>query len=179
MPGRWEVYEELHRYPVDAAQRQRLLVEALECSVVWTGDDGWPMGVVHWFVWHEGRFFVTSGSRRSRVAALRARPQSCVIVTGAGTGLGPSLSLSARTRAVVHEDEATRRWFAAALSAKAYRDQPPVAAHFAQMLVETERVVIELEPLRFVSYDGSKMARALQEAEVGEPAQAPTGSSAL
>ena len=161
MPSEWEVYEQLERYPVGSSQRAQLLADALECSVVWIGDDGSPLGVIHWFVWHEERFFVTSGSKRPRVAALRARPQSCVIVTGAGTRVGPNLSVSARTRAIVHDDARTLRWFAAALAAKAHAGQPAMRAQFEQMLIETDRVVIELAPLSFISYDGGKMARAL------------------
>ena len=168
MPGRWDAYEELQRYALSGPQREQLLSEALECSVTWVGDDGWPMGVIHWFVWERGRFFVTSGSRRTRVAALRARPQSCVIVSGAGTELGPSLSVSAPTRAVVHDEEETLRWFATALSAKAHRGQPALAARFEKMLTETERVVIELEPLRFVSYDGTKLGTAVEKGLSGD-----------
>ncbi len=163
MPGRWEAYEELQRYPLSVARRELLLAEAVECAVTWVDDDGWPMGVVHWFVWDRARFFVTAGTQRTRVAALRARPQSCVIVSGSGTSLGPSLSLTAATRAVVHDDEDTLRWFAAALSAKAHRGKPAVAARFEQMLVETDRVVLELEPLRFVSHDGARMGAAVQQ----------------
>ena len=164
MPGPWKVYEELHRYPVDEPERVRLFAEALECSVVWVGDDGWPMGVVHWFVWDGGKFFVTSGAERPRVEALRARPESCVIVSSAGTGLGPAISVSARTRAAVRDDSATRDWFAGALAAKAYPDQAALRTQFERMLRETRRVVIELEPVRLVSYDGSKMAGAMHEA---------------
>lgn len=163
MPGRWEAYEELQRYPLRAARRERLLAEAIECVVCWLDDDARPMGVVHWFVWERGRFFVTAGTRRARVAALRARPDSCVVVSGAGTSLDPGMSLTAVTRAVVHDDAATLRWFAAALSAKAHRGKPAAAAQFEQMLVETARVVIELEPLRFVSHDGTRMGAAVQE----------------
>ncbi len=164
MASGWEAYEQLERYPVASSQRERLLEEALECSVVWTDDEGAPMGVIHWFVWHEGRFFVTSGSHRPRVAALRERPRSCVIVSGAGTRVGANVSVTARTRATVHDDAATLRWFAAALSAKAHAGQPAMQEQFEQMLTETNRVVIELEPLGFVSYDGAKMAAALTDA---------------
>lgn len=164
MASDWEPYEQLERYPVGSSQRAQLLEHALECSVVWTGEDGAPMGVIHWFVWHDGRFFVTSGTHRPRVAALRARPQSCVIVSGAGTSVGANVSVSARTLATVHDDEATLRWFAAALSAKAHAGQPAMREQFEQMLTETSRVVIELDPHGFVSYDGAKMAAALTEA---------------
>ena len=162
MPGRWEAYEELQRYPLTAERRDLLLAEAVECAVTWIDADGWPMGVVHWFVWERGRFFVTAGTRRTRVAALRERAQSSVIVSGSGTSLGPGLSVTAVTRALVHDDEETLRWFAAALSGKAHRGNPAMAARFERMLVETDRVVIELEPLPFVSHDGARMGAAVQ-----------------
>ncbi len=178
MSSDWESYEQLQRYPVGTAQREELFAKALECSVVWIGDDGSPMGVVHWFVWHDGRFFVTSGPARPRVAALRARPQACVIVTSAGTEIGPNVSVSARTLAIVHDDDATRRWFATALAAKAHSGNPALRDQFEKMLIETDRVVIELEPRSFVSYDGRKMASALTEAGLfGSDAPRPSGAT--
>ena len=161
MPNPWEPYEELQRYGVDDAKRARLLVAQLECAVVWTTRDGWPVGVMHWFVWHADRFWVTAMMRRARVSALRQRRESCVIVSSAGTDVGPSTSVTAKTLATVHDGDDTRAWFAQALADKAYASNPPMRDQFERMLRETRRAVIELEPVQYISYDSVKMAGAL------------------
>jgi hypothetical protein len=164
MSSPWEPYEELQRYGVDEDKRVQLFTHQLECAVAWTTSEGWPVGVMHWFLWHEGRFWITVLNRRVRVAALRSRPESCVIVSSAGTDLGPIFSVTAKTRATVHDDQETRAWFAEALAEKAYSTNPPMKDQFQRMLTETPRATIELEPVQYISYDAAKMATALSSA---------------
>jgi hypothetical protein len=164
MSSPWEPYEELQRYPVDEVKRIQLFTEQIECAVAWTTGEGWPVGVMHWFLWREGRFWVTVMNKRSRVSALRERPESCVIVSSAGTDLGPVFSVTAKTRATVHDDQETRVWFAHALAEKAYSSNPPIKEQFRSMLSETKRAIIELEPVQYISYDAAKMAGALNAA---------------
>ena len=146
---------------MDLDLREQLFATQIECSVVWSTRDGWPLGVIHWFVWHDERFWVTSTPERQRVAALRERPESCVIVSSAGTDLGPNRSLTAKTLASVREDDKTKSWFFPALAAKAFPNHSRRADQFERMLFETSRVAIELEPVRFISYDGLKMTMAI------------------
>ena len=77
-------YTDVTDLGVDADKRDRLYEAQTECAVVWTNAAGWPVGVLHRFVWHEDRFWVTCAVQRKRVAALRARPQSSVIVSSEG-----------------------------------------------------------------------------------------------
>ena len=163
MPG-WEAWEALDRYPVEADRREQLYELQVECAVVWSTADGWPVGVMHWFVWRDGRFWVTAGTARKRISALRDRPRSSVIVSGAGTGLGRSVTVTAKTLAKVHEDAATKDWFFPALARKAHGDTP-TAAVFERMLRSTSRVVIELEPVDYITYDASRMHAAIQAAD--------------
>ena len=157
----YHAYQDLARYPIELDVRERLFAAQTECAVVWTTRDGWPIGVIHWFVWHNERFWVTSTSERLRVAALRARPRACVIVSSAGTDLRPNRSVSAKTLATVHDDDETKGWFFPALAAKAFPGSPRRADHFERMLLGTSRVAIELEPVRFSSYDGLMMTAAI------------------
>jgi pyridoxamine 5'-phosphate oxidase-like protein len=162
MPGEFEAFEDLERYPVDPDKRERMFAEQLECVVAWTNSDGWPVGVMHWFVWAEGRFWVTSTTVRKRVAALKARPASCVIVSSVGTSLGPAQSVTAKTLATVHDDPETKGWFYRALADKAYPDRPEYREYFHRMLHGTVRIVIELEPVQWISYDAMKMHAAIE-----------------
>ena len=164
MAGQWEVWEDLTRYPMDEAKRERMLEEQLECCVGWTTRDGWPLGVMHWFVWARGRFWVTSTPARKRVPALRARPKSFVTVSGVGTSIGRGgQTVTAKTTAAVHDDRKTKDWFFPALTAKAYGRNETMESMFREMLFNTERVVIELEPVKWISYDAMKMYEAIRE----------------
>jgi hypothetical protein len=167
-PG-WEAWEALDRYPVEEDRRQALYERQVECAVVWTTAEGWPIGVMHWFVWHDGAFWVTAGVARKRIAALRRRPESSVIVTSAGTDVGRSVTVTARTVATIHDDAETADWFFPALARKAH-GKTPTAGVFERMLRSTARVVIELRPVAYVTYDAARMHAAIQGAARG-PAQ--------
>lgn len=162
MSGEFEAFEELKHYPVDPDKRERMFAEQLECAVAWTTSQGWPVAVIHWFVWRDGRFWVTSTTVRKRVAALTARPASCVVVSSVGTSLGPAQSVTAKTAATIHDDLETKTWFYRALADKAYPDEPEYRDFFHRMLHDTTRVVIELEPVQWISYDATKMHAAIQ-----------------
>ncbi len=168
----FEAYERLGDYPVDERLREQLYAEQLECTVAWTNRDGWPVGVMHWFVWHEGRFWVTVVRYRKRVAALRARPQSCVVVSSAGTRLGTSRTVTAKTLATIHELDEVGSWFVPALGAKAWGHDPAERANFEAMLLATDRIVVELAPVAYITYDAVKMYRAVI---AGRSAQQATG----
>lgn len=168
MPDEFEPFVHLERFPLADEVREQLYRDQLECVVAWTNRDGWPVAVTHWFVWSDGRFWVTSTPQRPRVAALRARPASCVVVSSAGTRLGPARTVTAKTRATVHDDDDVKRWFFPALAAKAWGKAPDEEARFREMLFHTERVVIELEPVQYITYDSRRMRDAAQGARSGE-----------
>ena len=65
------------------------------------------MGVIHSFLWSKGRFWMTVGAHRHRVAAIRRDPRVSVVVTSTGTDLGPGKTLTAKGRCVIHEDRET------------------------------------------------------------------------
>ncbi len=154
----FDEFVDLRHFPLDEELRSRLYEEQVECAVVWSNADGWPLGVMHWFVWRDGRFWVTVTNQRKRVAALRRRPHSAVIVSGVGTSLGPGRTVTAKTRATIHDDDdETKSWFYPALAAKAWGRHPEQAEEFERMLFDTPRVVIELEPVRFITFDARAM----------------------
>lgn len=173
-PGPWTAYENPAGHPVEDTERDELLGAQLECVVIWSKPDGWPIGVVHWFLWRDDRFWVTAGAGRPRVAALRTEPRSTVVVSSAGALPGPPRSLTTRTLAVVHEDGVElEAWFARDLAAKAHGRATSRATRFERMLKETPRVVVELTPVSWTSYDARRLQAGLSAARRGAQAAGP------
>jgi hypothetical protein len=158
-------YQDVRDLAVDDEKREWLYEAQTECSVVWSTRDGWPVGVTSRFVWRDGRFWVTCTAERKRVAALSARPQSCVIVTSEGTWLGGDVTTTAKTLATVHRDAETKAWFYPALALRQRRGDDQAAeearAEFLRRLDTPTRVVIELEPVKWITYDGNRLETSL------------------
>ncbi|MBT4161787.1 MAG: hypothetical protein HOC70_17235 [Gammaproteobacteria bacterium] len=154
-------YEEVSIYPIDDEKRERLFALQSECAVVWSTRDGWPVGVMHRFVWQDEKLWVTCSGHRKRVSALRRNPKSCVIVSSEGTALGADQTVTAKTSATVHDDQATKDWFYPALARKMQPDNDKGRQLFEDMLDSPRRVVIELDPVKWITYDGVKLAAAV------------------
>ena len=154
-------YSSVRDLGVDAAKRDQLYEAQTECVVSWTNGDGWPVGVMHRFVWHDDRFWVTCTPDRVRVNALRARPQSCVIVSSEGTWLGSDVTTTAKTLATIHDDDAVRAWFYPAL-AQRRRATSEGRDEFLRRLDTPGRVVIELVPVGWITYDGVRLESSLR-----------------
>ena len=92
-------YRDVADFAVDDDKRERLFAAQTEATVMWTSREGWPVGVLHRYVWHDGRFWITCAEHRKRVAALRARPLSSISVSSEGTSLGSDINVVAKTRA--------------------------------------------------------------------------------
>lgn len=102
---------------------------------------------------------MTCTERRKRVAALRARPQSSVIVAGAG-----QQTVTAKTLATVHFGNSdVSSWFYPALTelgltVSGQTDITDQArAEFMQQLDTPDRVVIEFNPIKWISFNGRKV----------------------
>lgn len=156
-------YRDVSGFAVDDEKRERLFAAQTEATVMWTTREGWPVGVLHRYVWHDGRFWVTCAEHRKRVAALRARPASCISISSEGTSLGSDINVVAKTRAVVHPDDdvETKAWFFPRLAALQRRDDPDGQAAFVARLSHSGRVVIELVPVQWITYDGNRLNAAL------------------
>lgn len=137
--------EEVSRYSLDENQRELLFEQQRICSVSWTTNDGWPVGV----------------TQRHRVEALRQRPKSCVIISGDGTELGPDRTLTLKTLCTVHEDRETLDWFYAAFARALHPANEPAQQVLVEMFDSPRRVVLEFEPVKIISYDGAKLSAAI------------------
>ena len=176
MDDRLEDFEDVSLYTIDEAAREALLATHRECAVVWSTREGWPVGVMHIYLWHEGRFWVTCTAKRKRVPALRARPRSSVIVAFSG-----ERTLTARTLATVHETPSPHaRWLYPALARQVLAEQPDAVRRegvdgFVARLESDDRVIIELTPQKWISFDGRKLkAHAAGTWKPGSPWQEPT-----
>ena len=153
--------EEISGYPLDPEMQEKLFEVQRLCVVCWTTSEGWPVGVHHRYIWDRDRVWVTTSRQRHRVNALMRRPESCVVIGGDGTELGPERTLTLKTRATVHEDRETLEWFLPRFCDALHPGAPEASAGMQAMMDTPRRVVIELEPIKRISYDGMKLAEAV------------------
>lgn len=162
-----EEHEVVSIYPFSDEEREELLSKATECVFNWTTKDGWAVGVVHAFVWHEGRAWITCGSHRHRVSAIRRDPRCSVVVSGIAAPDGPNGAITIKGRAIIHDDEATKSWFYPALARGPYGrrggeltpEAEAQAKGFEERLNSPLRIIIEIVPEKWIMLDSDKMAK--------------------
>lgn len=177
MTERRENYRNVRGLGVDPAKRELLYAAQTECVVNWTTRDGWPVGVMHRYVWHDERFWITCAVERKRVAALRARPQSSVVVSSEGTWLGGDVTTTAKTLATIHDDRETKDWFYPRLAARQRQGDAEIA-EFLRRIDTPGRVVIELDPVSWITYDGNRLEASLRGVEYDPAMAKPTRNPA-
>lgn len=153
--------EEVSGYSLSPERQESLFALQRVCVVNWTTSNGWPVGVTHRYIRHDGKIWVTTTSQRPRVSALRKRPQSSVVISGDGTPLGPDVTLTLKTTCVIHDDRKTLGWFFAEFAKQVIPDSPEAQAGMIAMLDTKRRVVLELTPVGAISYDGTSHAEAI------------------
>ena len=160
--------EEVSGYPLSPERQDALFSLQRVCVVNWTTSEGWPVGVTHRYIQHDGKIWVTTTSQRPRVPALRKRPQSSVVISGDGTELGADVTLTLKTTCKVHDDRATLDWFFAEFAKQVVPDSPDAQKGMISMLDTKRRVVLELTPVGAISYDGMRHAEAIAREGVTE-----------
>ncbi len=158
MPDPTKDHEVVSVYPLDDDVLEELLTTVGEAVLNWSTQDGWPVGVMHAVVWAKGSFWMTAAAHRHRMAALRRDPRCSVIVNSTGSKLGPGKTATVKCRCVMREDRETKDWFYHAL---AFRPgaSPEQAAAFEKTLDSPLRVVMELIPEKWITFDGAKMGK--------------------
>lgn len=160
-------HEVVSIYPFTNDQREELLTKARECVFNWSTRDGWPVGVVHAFVWRNGSGWITCGAHRHRVSAIRRDPRCSVVVSGVSAPDGPNGAITFKGRAVIHDDEETKKWFYPALARGPYggfegsltAEEEEAASAFETRLDSPLRVIIEIVPEKWIMLDSDKMAK--------------------
>jgi general stress protein 26 len=164
-------------YPFTDAQIDALMNHSTECVLMWATKDGWPVGVVHAFVWHEGKIWITFAAHRHRAAAIRRDNRVSVCVSSAGYPPGsdadlPRGAITFKGHGELHDDEATKKWFYPALSRKLNPSNPSGEEFFNNLLDSPLRMVLAVEPVKKIMYNGElasrHMAGTVEESELGE-----------
>jgi hypothetical protein len=160
-------HEQVSIYPFNDESREELMSKARECVLNWTTRDGWAVGVVHGFVWKNGRGWVTCGAHRHRVSALKRDPRCSLVVSGVSAPDGPNGAITIKGRAIIHDDEETKKWFYPALARGPYGSgggelspaQIKQAEAFEERLDSPLRVIIEVVPEKWIMLDSDKMGK--------------------
>ena len=171
-------YEMVSIYHLDPKVQEELLSISRECVFNWCTRDEWPMGVIMACLWQDGKMWLTAGGHRHRISAVRRNPRVSIVVTSTGTQLGGAKTVTIKGRCIVHEDAETKAWFYPAFSAHLHPGSEQRAKDFEELLVSPLRVVLEIVPEKFITFDGVKMAQhtagVLDESELGEPRESDT-----
>ena len=152
-----EDYEDVRSYSMDKDVLERLLGEQTELNFMWSTRDHWAVGVFMSFVWRDGSFWVTLTSQRARMRAIERDPRVSVAVSSVGTSLGRQKSATAKGRVRIHDDDETRAWFYPALAARVMPNISAVQRAFVSLLDSESRVVLEVVPEKWITFDVSKM----------------------
>lgn len=148
-------------YAMNDDQIDQLMTEARECVLMWSTSDAWPVGVVHAFVWKDKRIWLTFAAHRHRAAAIRRDNRVSVAVSGvSGSSIAGAATM--KGRATFYDDAATKAWFYPALSRKVRPDSKEAQQAFCKMLDSPLRVILEIEPVKWITYDAAKAARDMQ-----------------
>lgn len=161
-------YEDLLGIQLEADELTELIGDQGECVFTWTNKDGFPVGVVVSYVWSDGKFWTTCASRRARVPALSARPQSGLVINRGG------LTASYKEMSVIHRPgddgwHELKTWFYAALTGgHGDRGERPNSGDdygdksskddYLQLLDSPHRVIIETEANLVVGFDTARFA---------------------
>lgn len=172
-----ENHEVVSIYTLDDDVREAMLLEQKECVLNWCTQDEWPMGVIHSYIWRKGSIWITAAAHRHRVSALRRNPKSSVVITSKGTSLDAGKSITIKGRAKIHDDKDMKAWFYPEL-ASALRSTPEEVKAFEDMLDSPLRIVIEVVPEKWITYDGAKMRAhtlgTIDESKLAKPLEADT-----
>ena len=172
-----ENYELVSVYRLNEDVQEDLLLKQRECVFNWCTKDNWPMGVIMSYIWRDGRMWLTAGAHRHRISAVRRNPQVSCVVTSTGTDYGPGKTITIKGTCKIHEDEAVKDWFYPDF-ARALRPEPEQAKKFEEMLRSPLRIVLEVTPEKWITYDGAKMRAHtegnLDPSEMAEPLESDT-----
>jgi hypothetical protein len=157
-------YDDVTEYGLDDDLLEEILRKQIECVFIWGPKDHWAVGVLMTYIWKDGRFWVSATSQRKRIAAVKRDPRVSVVVSSHGTDLGPAKGITAKGRAIVHEDRETLDWFLPACAAINIPTAGPLQDAFAKMMDTEKRVVIEVVPEKWITFDATKMMMASIEA---------------
>jgi general stress protein 26 len=164
-------------YPFTDEEVDQLMDNSNECVLMWATKDGWPVGVTHAFVWHDGKIWITFTAHRHRAAAIRRDNRVSVNVSSAGYPAGasealPGGAITFKGTGEFFEDDDTKQWFYTALSKKLNPDSADGEQFFYNLLDSPTRVILAVTPVKKIMYNGKTaqghMAGTIEEGDLGE-----------
>ena len=158
-----ENYEDVTIYGLDDDVEERLLLAHNECTFIWSNKEGWPVGVIMSYVWRNGSFWLTASGQRLRIAAVRRDPRVSIVVTSTGSPLPRNKTVTWKGTCTVLDDDETKRWFYPELAQALNADDPVRRDNFAEFLDSPRRVILRVDPVQRIGYDGAKMGKATAE----------------
>ena len=161
-------YEDVSVFGLDDADEQALLLGHNECTFIWSNKEGWPVGVIMSYVFREGKFWLTASGQRARISAVRRDPRVCVVVTSTGSPIPRNKAITWKGNCTVHDSDgpefdALKAWFYRDLSAAIRPGDVTGQTLFAKFLDSPRRVILEVDPVQRIGYDGAKMGKATAE----------------
>ena len=151
-------YDDVSGYTLDDRDEQELIARQTECTFMWTNREGWPVGVIMSYVWHEQAFWLSVSALRVRVAAVTRDPRVAVCISSMGTGMPGSKTVTYKGRCEVFADAGTIGWFLPALAVRLRPGDPVAQEQFVRLNDTPNRRVLKVTPTQRIGYDGLKMA---------------------
>jgi len=175
--SRTEDHEMVSIYPFTEEEIDSFMNAANECMLMWSTKDGWPVGVTHAYVWHDGKIWITFASHRHRTIAIRRDNRVSVNVSSASypPGIGkemPHGAITFKGHGEIFDDDQTKEWFYGALAKKLNPGNPDGEAYWVKFLDSPLRIVLSVTPEKLIMYNsgtaGRHMAGTISEEELGE-----------
>lgn len=164
-------------YPFTEQEVDELMNNAIEAVLMWATKDGWPVGVTHAFVWHEGKIWLTFASHRHRAAAIRRDNRVSVNVSSASYPEGASEDLAGgaitfKGTGEFLDDDDTKAWFYRALADKVGQGNKDVSDAFFNLLDSPLRTILAVTPVKRIMYNSNTANKHIEgtatEEELGE-----------
>ncbi|CAB4883787.1 MAG: hypothetical protein F2793_07860 [Actinobacteria bacterium] len=171
--GQAKNWEDVKSYGLDTDDELELLTAQIECTLIWSGKEGWPMGVIVNFIYRDGIFWLTASEERPRIASIRKDPRVSIAVTSKGSSVVERRSITYKCTAIVHDDRETLDRILPEFAAAMRPGEPEKAEAFRTMLDSPGRVILELVPVTRIGFDSAKMWKA---AEGARPSDSPSGA---
>ena len=164
-------------YPFSDAEIEQLMNNSVECVLMWATRDGWPVGVTHAYVWHDGKIWITFAEHRHRTVAIKRDPRVSVNVSSHGYPPGASADLPGgaitfKGAAEFFDDTDTKQWFYRALATKLNPNNKAGEEFFYNLLDSPLRTIVAVTPVKKIMYNGklagAHMAGTVSEGQLGE-----------
>lgn len=157
-------YDDVSSYTLDDGDERALVEAQNECTFMWSNKEGWPVGVVMSYVFHEGSFWLSVSDLRVRVRAVERDPRVSLSITSKGSGIRASQAVTYKGTCTVHRDRAVIEWFLPALARVLRPDSEDAQREFVRLNDTERRCVLQVTPVQTIGFDGRKMRAATESA---------------